>query len=49
MYFKESKKKEERYTYFVKGTLRGRNVKASLIPSDIGGYDLLEVLFVGTE
>ncbi|MCH5179945.1 MAG: hypothetical protein J1F32_01870 [Erysipelotrichales bacterium] len=45
----DSKSKEERYTYFVKGVLRGKEMKASLIPSDIGGYELLDMLFIGTE
>ena len=43
----ESKKSdEERYLYFVRGTLRGREVKASIIPTDLGGYDLLDIVFI---
>ena len=46
----ESKKSdEERYLYFVRGTLRGREVKASIIPTDLGGYDLLDIVFIGSE
>lgn len=45
----ESKTKEERFNYFVRGTLRGKEIKASLMPSDIGGYDLLDILFIGNK
>ena len=41
----ESKTNEVRYSYYVKGTIRGKNVKASLIPSDIGGYEVLDIVF----
>ncbi len=41
----ESKTNEERYSYFVRGTIRGKNIKASLIPSDIGGYEVLDIVF----
>lgn len=41
----KSKTNEERYSYFVKGTIRGKDVKASLIPTDIGGYDVLDIVF----
>lgn len=41
----QSKDSEERYSYFVKGVIRGKNVKASLIPGDIGGYDVLDIVF----
>lgn len=42
----ESKAKEERYSYFVRGNLRGKEMKSSLVPSDIGGYELLDLLFI---
>lgn len=41
----ESKTKEERYSYFIRGILRGKEMKLSMIPSDIGGYELLDLLF----
>ena len=44
----QSKSKEERYTYFVKGILRGKEMRASLIPSDVGGYEVLDLVFIGT-
>lgn len=33
------------YSYFVKGTVRGREVKAQLVPQDNGGYVLLDIVF----
>lgn len=41
----QSKDSSERYSYFVKGVIRGKSVKASLIPGDIGGYDVLDIVF----
>ena len=35
------------FTYFVKGTLRGKEVKASVMPMDIGGYAVLDIVFNG--
>ena len=34
------------YSYFVKGKIRGKEVKARLSPKDIGGYDLLDIVFL---
>lgn len=33
------------YSYFVKGTVRGREIKAQLAPQDNGGYVLLDIVF----
>ncbi len=33
------------YSYFVKGAVRGREVKAQLVPQDNGGYVLLDIVF----
>lgn len=40
-----SKTNEKRYSYFVRGKIRGKDIKASLVPSDIGGYDVLDIVF----
>jgi len=40
-----SKDNESRYTYFVSGVIRNKEVRASLIPGDIGGYDVLDIVF----
>ena len=47
--YESKKSNDERYLYFVRGTLRGREVKASIIPTDLGGYDLLDIVFIGTD
>ena len=39
------KENQERYSYFIRGKLRGKDVKASIVPSDIGGYDVLDIVF----
>lgn len=39
---------KEGNTYFshvVKGSIRGRDVKATLIPHDVGGYAILDIVF----
>ena len=33
------------YTYFVKGELRGKEFRLSVIPHDIGGYAVLDIVF----
>jgi hypothetical protein len=36
---------KEYYNYVVLGKVRGKEVSVSLIPSDIGGYALLDIVF----
>ena len=33
------------FTYFIKGSVRGKDVKASVMPLDIGGYTVLDIVF----
>lgn len=33
------------YSYFVKGTVRGKEIKAQFIPQDAGGYVILDIVF----
>ena len=33
------------YSHFVKGKIRGKEVQARLSPKDIGGYDILDIVF----
>lgn len=41
-----SKKDEsEHFSYFIKGTLRGKEVKVRIVPPDFGGYTVLEIVF----
>ena len=37
------------FSYFVKGKIRGKEVKARVSPSDMGGYDLLDIVFLTDE
>lgn len=36
------------FTYFIKGSVRGKEVKASVMPLDIGGYTVLDIVFGNT-
>ena len=38
-------KDKEYYSYFVKGTVRGREVKVGVKPPDNGGYIVLDIVF----
>lgn len=42
------KKGEKIWIYFVSGILRGREVQAGLLATDVGGYSLLDLVFDGT-
>lgn len=33
------------YSYYIKGTVRGKDVKVALIPPDKGGYTVLDIVF----
>ncbi len=33
------------YSYFVKGTVRGKEIKAQLAPQDNGGYVIMDIVF----
>ena len=38
-------KDKEYFSYFVKGNVRGREVKAGVVPPDKGGYVVLDIVF----
>ena len=44
----ESKGKEY-FSYFIKGVVRGRSVKAGVVPPDKGGYAVLDIVFDGAK
>ena len=46
---KYAKDGKEFFSYFVKGLIRGKEVKARLSPQDMGGYDLLDIVFLTDE
>lgn len=33
------------FSYFIKGQVRGKNVKVAIIPPDKGGYTVLDIVF----
>lgn len=35
------------FSYFIKGKVRGKDVKVALIPPDKGGYSVLDIVFGG--
>lgn len=37
------------FQYFVPGVIKGKQVKAKLTASDIGGYEVLDIVFIGNE
>ena len=37
------------YSYFVKGTVRGKEIKAQFVPQDNGGYVLLDIVFADSD
>lgn len=39
------KNNKEFYTYFIKGVIRGKEVKVAVAPPDIGGYTVLDIVF----
>ena len=41
----EAKDGREMYGYFVKGKVRGRDVKVDFVAKDQGGYEVLDIIF----
>lgn len=39
------KNDKEFYTYFIKGVIRGKEVKIAVVPPDNGGYTVLDIVF----
>lgn len=33
------------YSYYIKGQIRGKEVKAAMVPPDKGGYSVLDIVF----
>ena len=42
------KDNNEHFSYFIKGVIKGREVKVRITPSDFGGYTVLEIVFGDT-
>ncbi len=39
------KNDKEFYTYFIKGVIRGKEVRVAVVPPDYGGYAVLDIVF----
>ncbi len=37
--------KQERYSYFIKGTVKDKEVRVRIVPPDNGGYIVLDIVF----
>lgn len=35
------------FTYYLKGTVRGREIKAKVVPKDKGGFEVLDIIYDG--
>ena len=35
------------FTYFIKGNVRGKDVRIAVMPPDLGGYQVLDIVFNG--
>ena len=40
---------KEYFSYFIKGMVRGREVKVKLTPPDIGGYAVLDIVYASSD
>ncbi len=40
-----SKNGKEFFSYFIRGNVRGKDVKVAVAPPDIGGYTVLDIVF----
>lgn len=45
----DKKTGKEYFSYFVKGLVKGKEVKATVIPPDFGGYTVLEIVFINAD
>ena len=39
------KDEKEHFSYYIKGVVRGKDVKVRIVPPDFGGYNVLEIVF----
>ncbi len=46
---RETYKKDDKeyFSYFIKGNVRGRDIKIGIVPPDNGGYIVLDIVFDG--
>ena len=39
------KDEKEHFSYFIKGVVRGKDVRVRIVPPDFGGYNVLDIVF----
>lgn len=42
-----TKDDKEYFSYFIKGNVRGRDIRIGIVPPDFGGYVVLDIVFDG--
>lgn len=47
--YKSKKTGKENFAYIVKGVIKGKEVKATLAPPDVGGYTVLDIVFTDND
>ncbi len=45
--FKSKKTNKDCFNYFIEGNVKGVDVKVGLVPPDLGGYTVLDIVFNG--
>lgn len=43
-----TKNGKEYFSYFIQGVVRGKHIKAAVVPPDNGGYQVLDIVFDGS-
>ncbi len=44
-----TKDNKDYWQYFVAGVIKGKQIKAKLTAGDVGGYEVLDLVFIGNE
>lgn len=47
--YKSKKDGQEYFNYFIKGIIKGKEVKTAVVPVDKGGYQLLDIIFLTSD
>lgn len=40
---------KEHFAYFIEGAIKGKAVRVNVVPHDIGGYTVLDIVFEGAK
>lgn len=47
--YKDKKSGQEYFSYFIEGEVKGKPVRVNIVPHDIGGYNVLDIVFLDAE